>query len=105
MPMNPYEILLTYGHILEHCAEASLLLLLTVVIIVTMNKLSGGTLRTEIDYMIKNPRTVLLINIIVFLIYMVATHLAVKNTQVDLWEHDKIIELRDQWDREHGGGD
>lgn len=103
--MNPYETLLTYGHILEHCAEASLLLLLTVIIIVVMNKVSGGTLQTEIDYMMKNPRTVLLINIIVFLIYMIATHFAVKNTQVDLWEHGKIIELRDQWDREHGGGD
>lgn len=101
--MNPYQFLLDHGHWLEHSVEASILLGITIVTIIVITITVGGTMRTEIDYTIKNPKVVFTQLFVLLITFMIISHFAVECSGVKLWIHDhaRIIELRDQWDKEH----
>lgn len=64
----------THGHWITHAFEAYIFMLIMICIIVLMTILTGGTMRREIDFMIANPKTVFVINLIVFLILTICGH-------------------------------
>ena len=63
-----------HGHWITHAFEACVFMLIMICIIVLMTILTGGTMRREIDYMIANPKTVSVINLIVFFILIICGH-------------------------------
>jgi amino acid permease len=101
--MNPYQFLLDHGHWLEHSVEASTLLGITIVTIIVITITVGGTMRTETDYTIKNPKVVFTQLFILLIMFMIVSHFAVRCSGVKLWIHNyiHILKLRDQWDNEH----
>ena len=63
-----------HGHWITHALEAWIFMLIMICIIVLMTRLTGGTMRREIDYIISNPKTVSVINLTVFLILIICVH-------------------------------
>ena len=73
--LGELEIFLgVHGHWITHAFEACIFMLIMICIIVLMTRLTGGTMRKETDYMISNPKTVSVINLIVFLILTICVH-------------------------------
>lgn len=68
------DFLEVHGHWITHSSEACIFMFITIIIIILMIHISGGTMRSEIDYALANPKTLCVVKLVILISLIVCIH-------------------------------
>lgn len=68
------DFLEVHGHWITHLSEACIFMFITIIVIILMIHISRGSMRSEIDYALANPKTLCVVKLVILIFLIVCIH-------------------------------